>query len=154
MIADALPVSMHGRGFGFHRGSEKLGAALGPLVGALVYWLSGRQLRVVLLVSIIPGVAATLLTLRLRDDRPMPATGGRTKPVRLPKRFWVAAWPLWAASLVVVSESFVLLRSSAVGVGTSLLLVFVAANLIQAVVGPRIGSWTDRHSTAPRSPSG
>lgn len=39
LIADSTPPEIRGRAFGFHRGMDHLGAAIGPLLAAAFLWL-------------------------------------------------------------------------------------------------------------------
>ena len=54
MIADCTEASMRGRAFGFQRGMDHLGAAVGPLLAASFLWFWAGQLRVLYLLTLIP----------------------------------------------------------------------------------------------------
>jgi hypothetical protein len=61
MIADSTPQTLRGRAFGFHRGMDHLGAALGPaLAWASLYFLPGEH-RKLFLFTLLPGLAVLLL---------------------------------------------------------------------------------------------
>ena len=58
LLADAVPGSAYGRAYGFERATDNLGAVLGPLLAiALIRPVS---VRTAILVSIVPGLLATL----------------------------------------------------------------------------------------------
>jgi MFS family permease len=61
VIADAVPASLRGRAFGFHRAMDHAGATVGPLVAAAL--MAGLAMPVdhVILWSVVPGVAAVVI---------------------------------------------------------------------------------------------
>ena len=61
LIADVTPVALRGRAFGLQRGMDHAGAVLGPI---LAWWLlasGSANVRVVIGVSIVPGMAVLVL---------------------------------------------------------------------------------------------
>ena len=82
MIADSTPPEIRGRAFGFHRGMDHLGAALGPLLAAAFLWfwhdapadVFETSLRHLFLLTAVPGVLVVLLLwLGLREPAvPLP----------------------------------------------------------------------------------
>ena len=68
-LSDMTSREHKGRVFGFHRGMDTLGAAIGPLLALLfLSWLPG-QYRLLFLLAFIPGVLAVLLTFYLREKK-------------------------------------------------------------------------------------
>lgn len=96
IIAQAVDARERGRAFGLHRSLDTLGALLGPLAGvALLEW-AGRlpfadetaSFRLVLWISLVPGVLAVLVFARFVRDE-----GSRPNPrFRLKEAF--SAWPV------------------------------------------------------------
>ena len=68
LLADSTSANMHGRAFGFHRGMDHLGAAIGPLLATAFLLLWPGQLRWLFALTIVPGIAVVLLVaLGLRE---------------------------------------------------------------------------------------
>jgi len=57
IIADSV-TSKRGKGFGIHRGLDTIGAILGSAVAFLLLWFAGFQLRTIILVAGVTGLAA------------------------------------------------------------------------------------------------
>ena len=84
IVIQAVSPQTRGRAFGFHRAADTVGAVLGPLLGvALLAWAQDLHwdgeagpFRLVLWLSVIPGVLAVLAFLTLVKD---PGTR-RTRP--------------------------------------------------------------------------
>jgi hypothetical protein len=75
LIADSTPAEMRGRAFGFHRGMDHLGAAIGPLLAAAFLWFwrdapaeaFETAVRHLFLLTAVPGaLVVVLLWLGLR----------------------------------------------------------------------------------------
>jgi len=135
LVAESSEDAMRGRAFGFQRAMDHLGAAFGPLLGALFLWIAPNELRTLFLLSIVPGLAvAVLLVLGLRE-RAAVSGGSAAPPVATGCGETVAhpAVPpidgnfrLYLFSLVVFtlgnsSDAFLLLRAGELGVPTAVL---------------------------------
>jgi MFS family permease len=149
LIADAAPPALHGRAFGFHRAMDHLGAALGPLLAALLLAARPGDLRTLFLCTLLPGLAVVvLLALGLRET---PAAPRPREPLRwaLPP---AGPFRLYLLALVVFtlgnsSDLFLLLRSGELGVPLTLLpllwcvfhVVKSAGNLVAGRAADRVG---------------
>jgi MFS family permease len=70
LIAESAPPDRRGMAFGFHRGADTLGAALGPLLAVAILAVTGNRLRDVFGWTIVPGVLAIVCAVVfLRDPR-------------------------------------------------------------------------------------
>jgi MFS family permease len=68
LLADSTSANMHGRAFGFHRGMDHLGAAIGPLLATAFLLVWPGQLRWLFALTLVPGIAVVLLVaLGLRE---------------------------------------------------------------------------------------
>ncbi len=157
LIADATSAADRGRAFGFHRGMDTLGAAIGPALGwwLLAHWqpLGGEAYRRVFYVSAIPAAISVLvLLLFVRAPRQAPAA----------KRSLAeqagALGPAFARFLVVdavfqlgnSSNAFVLLRTQSAGWSASAVsLVYVAFNVLLAALAMPFGRLSDRAGRRP-----
>ena len=61
LIADSTEPEFRGRAFGFQRGMDHLGAAIGPLLAMAFLWFRPDQYRMLFLLTIIPGVMVVAL---------------------------------------------------------------------------------------------
>ncbi len=61
VIADASPVALRGRAFGFHRGMDHAGAVVGPLLAWALMAGAGAAPAEVMLWSVVPGVVAVMV---------------------------------------------------------------------------------------------
>ena len=150
MLADAAAPELRGLAYGFHRALDNSGAVLGALAAAAVlYWFTS-DLGPVILVSAIPGFAAVLLMLAVRE----PPRVSVFEP--LPPLNWSALGPEMRRTLAIlcaftfarVSDTFIVLLGYQLGIGTvELLLVWAALHLMKALSAYLGGGWSDR---APR----
>ena len=134
LIADSTEPDIRGRAFGFHRGMDHLGAAVGPLLAAafLYFWSDG--LREMFLLTLVPGVAVVaLLVFGLCEPNikprpvvaPRDVTTGRgfmgftLRP--FDRRFRLYLLALVVFTLGNSSDAFLLVRAGELGVATWLL---------------------------------
>jgi MFS family permease len=83
LIADSCDPQIRGRAFGFHRGMDHLGAAIGPLLAAVFLWLWPDAMRTMFTLTLIPGViVAAVVIFGLREvasskESPLPQREGQ-----------------------------------------------------------------------------
>jgi MFS family permease len=132
LIADSTPPEIRGRAFGFHRGMDHLGAAVGPLLAAAFLWfwrdaptdVFETWVRRVFLLTAVPGVLVVLLLwLGLRE--PARTTAAKPRPTLTLQPF-DRRFRLYLAALVVFtlansSDAFLLLRAGELGVAVWML---------------------------------
>lgn len=150
MLSDAVAPGLRGAAFGLQRALDNSGAVLGAVCAAVVlYWLTA-DLRLVILASAVPGAAAVLLMLAVKDPALL------TPPEALPPLSWAALGPVMRRYLAIlgaftfarVSDTFIVLFGYQLGIGAiELLLLWAALNLMKALSAYAGGGWSDR---APR----
>lgn len=152
MIVDAVPATMTGRAFGFHRMMDTAGALAGVLFALLLLQFLPGNYRTVFLIAALPGVAAVALTFRLRDahtpDSPQPAPP-RAKACasdqRLPASYW---WTLGVLSLFALansSDALLLLRAKNLGwTDAQVITGYMLFNLSYAASSYPLGMLSDR----------
>jgi MFS family permease len=132
LIADSTPQTLRGRAFGFHRAMDHLGAAIGPLVATLflrlwpddLYFLDLDELRVLFLLTLIPGAGVVLLlVLGLRETTGATASKETFRLTLGPfgRNF---RWYLLALVIFTLgnsSDAFLLIRAGELGVPVVLL---------------------------------
>jgi MFS family permease len=96
MIADSTDAQHRGKAFGFHRGMDTLGAAIGPLAAVLILTLSPANMRDVFAWTAVPGALAILVVLvflrlprSVTDKKPSEQHTSQPQPV--PRRLKIAA---------------------------------------------------------------
>ena len=144
VIADAAPLALRGRAFGYHRGMDHAGAAVGPLVASAL--LAGFALspRDVILWSVVPGLAAVgvvALTLRrFLPEREASAPPARPTPARTPPpRALIAAIMVFAFARL--PETLFILRLQDVGVHVALVPVLWSLLHVVRTAGSYPGGW-------------
>jgi MFS family permease len=136
LIADSSDPAIRGRAFGFHRAMDHLGAAIGPVLAALFLLAWPGELRLLFLLTLIPGIAvAALLIFGLREA---PLVDPPQEPVRLTLAPFDRNFRLYLVALIVFtlgnsSDAFLLVRAGELGVPTALLpLLWCAFHVVKS----------------------
>ncbi|MCB0567944.1 MAG: MFS transporter [Phaeodactylibacter sp.] len=168
LLAAEATAATRARVFGFHRGMDTLGAAIGPLLALLFLWVYPGYYRTLFLLAVFPGLAAVAFTLLLKEpaNEAVPTTPV-TKTGRpgffsflkyIPKSslaYRRLLWGLLAFALVNSSDLFLLLMLKYKGIGDSLLIGFyIFYNLVYALAAFPAGSLADRWGVKPTFISG
>lgn len=147
LIADSTPPAHRGRAFGFHRAMDHLGAAIGPVLAMAFLWFWPGQLRLLFLLTVIPGAIVLLLIWGLQETAP---TGPAAEPLRLTlapfdgrfRRFLLA---LTLFTLGNSSDAFLLVRAGELGVPTvQLPLLWLVFHLGKSAGNTLAGPLVDR----------
>lgn len=141
-----------GRAFGFHRGADTFGAALGPLIAFFILpWLGTgeeHQLRNLFLLSFIASFFAVLvLQIFVREVKDHAGEAVRPKFefkfLGLPFLIFLVAATIF--SLGRVSDAFLLLRAQGVGVALMLLpIIYFVSNITFSVFSTPAGILSDK----------
>lgn len=149
LIRDSTPPPLMGAAFGYHRAMDTIGAVIGPLLAVGLLEL-GLSLRDVLWFAVLPGALTLLLLRRLREapeqsphEAAPPVTADRLSA--LPASFWTVLGIWVVFSLGNSSDTFLLLRSHNLGLGTVLaVLAYAIYNLVSATLAWPFGHLSDR----------
>ena len=163
IVIQAVSPETRGRAFGFHRAADTVGAVIGPLLGvALLGWAQGIHwsdaagpFRLVLWLSVIPGVLAVLAFLTLVKDpehSPNPALKFFSSLRGLPARFkrYLGAVGIFGIgdfshSLLILAATALLTPSLGVIQAAQVAgLLYVWRNLVQVAVSYPVGVLADR----------
>lgn len=135
--------------FGFHRGMDTLGAAIGPLAAILLLYLYPENFQLIFLVAFVPSVVAVSFTLFVKD-KPL----ARKSKLRLSYvKFWRSAPKPYKVLLVLIvtfsfvnsSDVFLILKSKYIsGSDTLAILGYVFYNLIFAGASYPFGKLSDK----------
>lgn len=151
LLAGSVPAERRGEAFGFHRAMDHTGAVIGPLVAAALLGMAGLEVRSVFLLAAIPGaVAVAVIAFGVRDEEPAPRpVDVSPTPIpplsSLPANYWQALGLFTLLSLSLASDTFLLLRASALGLpGAALPLLWAGFHVVKALANQVGGRLSDR----------
>jgi len=147
LIAHAVPEGSRGRAFGFHRGMDHAGAALGALLATLLV-AAGLRVERVFLLAAIPGLLAVGALLLVRE-LPLPvsprATGVGQALAPVPKRLAYYLVPVTLFGIANSTDAFLLLKLTEEGAGPELLpLAWLLLQAVKSLVSFPAGRLADR----------
>lgn len=160
LLAAAVPASLRGRAFGFHRAADHAGAVVGPLIALVCLHALGLTVRQLFWVAAIPGALAVLVAVLFvkepprivpaRTARDSGATAAAVATPPLPRSYWRGIAPMVLFTLGNSTDAFLLLRASQLGVATSLIpLLWVAMHLVKSASSTPGGALSDRIGRRP-----
>lgn len=157
LIADSVSSEKRGAAFGWHRGMDTLGAALGPLMALYFLTLHPQDLRSIYKWALIPGLVAVLLVLSVSEKSSAIKNKTSNNNLISPKKNWFEHWhsldlnlkkffAAWGVfSLTNSSDVFLLLKAKSTGASIqTIILLYCAYNLIYALSSPYLGKLSDR----------
>lgn len=157
LIADVTPEQHRGRAFGFNKAMDKVGAVAGLLLAAWILSMmqSGQATlthggyQALVLLSVIPGIAAVLLVavgVREPASPPgKPSTASLLGWQSLDNRFKAFLGVIVLFTLGNSSDAFLMLRAQSVGLSTTEIFLLLAAfNLVVTVSSLPGGILSDR----------
>jgi MFS family permease len=151
LLADVMPVSVRGSGFGLRLALYTIGAVAGPLAAIALMRLSGDDFRLVFWVALIPAFASiAVLMVGVREPANGDGANGRL-PIRradlaaLGAPFWWAIAIAGVFSLARFSPAFLVLKTHAVGIDAGTVpVILVAMYLVYSAAAYPCGRLADR----------
>ena len=152
MIADSTSPESRGRAFGFHRGMDHLGAAIGPVLASAFLWFWPNQIRLMFLLTLIPGLIVVLVLLwglqetATRDASP----SGKEERFQFSLRTFGRDFRLFLVALIVFSlgnssDAFLLDRAGELGLATVYLpMLWSGFHIVKSAGNILIGGWVDK----------
>ena len=155
LIADLTAPELRGRAFGFNKAMDKTGGFLGLLVAAAVLYVTQRETLMLtresyewlVLLAVLPGLAAVAIVAWCVDESPRASKGKRTVSLA-----WSEVDGRFKAFIAVVtlftlgnsSDAFLMLRAQTVGFSTiEIFLVVAAFSLVIAATSTKGGTLSD-----------
>jgi MFS family permease len=155
LVADSTEPSARGRAFGFQRAMDHLGAAAGPVLAAAFLWIWPANLRVLFLLTLVPGLCVVLLLLLgLREAKRQ--SDAQKLDGRPPTRVTLTLQPFdrnfrrYLLALVIFtlgnsSDAFLLVRAGELGVPVMMLpILWFAFHMVKSAVSLFAGHVVDR----------
>jgi MFS family permease len=148
LLSVSSPRDGLGRAFGFHRGADTMGAALGPLIAFAVLPMIHNNLRVLFLFSFVASFLALLILAgfvrEVKDGAAPPPPSERFSIRRLGFPFLVFLFVSSIFALSRSSEAFLLLRAEEAGVAiASLPIIYFVSNMSAALAATPVGMLSD-----------
>jgi MFS family permease len=149
IIAHSVPEGARGRAFGFHRGMDHAGAAVGALLAMGLVAL-GLRAEQVFLAAAVPGVAAVLCILLVKEPPRPPVAEGRKGPLEpVPRRLTYYLVPVVLFGVANATDAFLLLKLTEEGAPPALLpLAWLMLHVVKAAVSYPAGWLADRLGSA------
>jgi len=135
--------------FGFHRGMDTLGAAIGPLAAIFLLYLFPDNFQLIFLAAFIPSAFAVFFTLLIKDKKIPAKDRARSSYAD----FWRSAPTQYKSVLLLItifsfvnsSDVFLILKSKDISESSILaILGYVFYNLIYAGTSYPLGKLSDR----------
>ncbi len=116
LISEATAPETRGYAFSFHRGLDHLGAAVGPLLAALVLLAAPGRVRWVFALATLPALMGWMIVQVAARENPARAQRrAATARAPLPRALWPPLAAMFVFSLGNASDAFLLLRASGLG---------------------------------------
>ena len=153
LIADSTHHSLRGRAFGFQRGMDNFGAAIGPLLAAAFLWLWPNKLRTLFFVALLPGLTVAVMLIFGLREKPVPTPPG--EKWRLTLKPFSRSFKLYLVALAVFmlgnsSDAFLLVRASEVGIAPVMVpLLWCVCHVAKSASNLILGHAVDRFGSRP-----
>jgi len=152
ILSDESDPENKGKVFGFHRGMDTLGAAIGPAAALAFLYYYPEQYKLIFFIAFIPGLIAILLTFFLREKKAV-----LTEKIKVPFLAYFKYWKqssgeyrkivtgLLAFTLINSSDAFLLLMLNTAGYSdVELIAFYIFYNLCYALLSFPLGSLADK----------
>jgi len=146
LIAEAADQSQLGKAYGFHKGLDLLGTAVGILLAYIILRQSGSDYRKIFLFSLIPAIIGIVFLLFVKDNKEkiknkIVSFGWKTLDRRL-KLFLVF---IFIFTLGNSSNAFILLRTYNAGfTAQNAILLYFLYNIVASVLSYPFGKLSDK----------
>ena len=155
MLSDEATPKTKGKVFGFHRSMDTFGAVLGPLAALVFLFFHPNDYRTLFLIAFLPGIAAVLTTLLLKDKKQNQPIVKVPTPFFSFLKYWKVSPPMYrkvVIGLIVFalfnsSDMLLLLKVKQSGLSdTNVIGLYIFYNLIYALAAFPLGAIADKFS--------
>lgn len=157
LISASINPSIKGKAFGFHRAMDRIGAIGGPLLAMLILsLLSGsvpelKALRIIFLISVVPGLIALLFVKFAREVKPGTFTHVSTRKSGILSTTFILF--LIANAFFTLgnsSNAFLILKAQETGITTAFVpILWMLYNIVCTISSPALGSLSDKVGRKP-----
>lgn len=154
LIADSTDVTNRARAFSFHRTLDNFGALVGPLVSMAVLAVFSENIKMVFLISLVPGFFVIILMLFVKEQKntALSEKGKHSLSLKelfvlkgFPKKFLFFLFSVFLFTLGNSSDAFLILRLKESGVSVTYIpLLWGALNLIKSIGNYPMGVIADK----------
>jgi len=155
MLSDEATPQTKGKVFGFHRSMDTLGAVLGPLAALVFLYFRPNDYKTLFLIAFLPGVAAVLTTLLLKDKKPHQPIKKVSTPFFSFLKYWKVSPPMYRKVVIGLlvfalfnsSDMLLLLKVKQSGLNdTHVIGLYIFYNLFYALAAFPLGAIADKFS--------
>lgn len=155
LLSDESTPQTKGKVFGFHRSADTLGAVLGPIAALVYLHFYPNDYKTLFLIAFLPGLAAIISTLLIKDKKQKQPDGRRSTPFfsflkywkHSPKMYRKVVIGLIVFALFNSSDMLLLLKVKQSGMDdTSVIGLYIFYNLIYALSSFPLGMAADKFS--------
>jgi MFS family permease len=152
MLSDETAPEHKGKIFGFHRGADTLGAAIGPALALVYLSIYPGEYRMLFILAVIPGLLAVFTTLLIKDKRTNTKTESRKTGIFSYFKYWKLSPPsyrrlttgLLLFALMNSSDAFLLLMMKHQGLPDQHIIgIYILYNLVYAALSYPLGHLGD-----------
>ncbi|NLJ08550.1 MAG: MFS transporter [Sphingobacteriales bacterium] len=152
ILSDESDPENKGKVFGFHRGMDTLGAAIGPAAALAFLYYYPEQYKLIFFIAFIPGLIAILLTFFLREKKAVLTEKNKVSFLAYFK-YWKQSsgeyrkivTGLLAFTLINSSDAFLLLMLKTAGYSdVEMIAFYIFYNLCYALLSFPLGSLADK----------
>ena len=153
LIAGSVDKSQRGKAFGWHLALDRTGALLGPLIALLILSLSPKNVRLVFLLSVIPGIVAVGLVFWVKEivhNKSPKKADIQTRQLFQNRHFMF----FWVACILFTlgnsSNAFLILKAQEVKFSmNTIVLLWTLYNLVCTIAAPLLGKLSDKVGRKP-----
>jgi len=148
LLLDATDETNKGFIFGFHRSMDSAGAVIGPTIALFLIYVFHNNLRLILLVAVIPAFLSLLFFFYVKEAKKRLITNKTTLSLSIKSfsrefQFFLLGMAIF--SLGNSSDTFLILRAQNIGIGlTAVIGAYILYNLVYSLASTPAGKLSDK----------
>jgi MFS family permease len=153
LVADLAPPERRGEAFGLRQSLDSFGAFLGPLIAIVLMLISQNDFNFVFWIACVPAFISVAILFVFVPERNAETKTDKKFPLAwsslhlMPSAFWIVLGISAVLSFARISEAFLILRASDLGLPVAFApFVLIAMNVIFAALAWPLGHLADRFS--------
>ena len=153
LVADLAPPERRGEAFGLRQSLDSFGAFLGPLIAIVLMLISQNDFNFVFWIACVPAFISVAILFLFVPERNAETKTDKKFPLAwsslhlMPSAFWIVLGISAVLSFARISEAFLILRASDLGLPVAFApFVLIAMNVIFAALAWPLGHLADRFS--------